>query len=131
VTYLILRYFVAAEAGATPAQVALAWLLAQGDDIAPIPGTKRVARVEENIAADRLELNAGQIGRLNNLATAAGERHPNTQTRRRWGSLHLDPHFPPNDSDSRMNSSQQNARSRASPRPQNRRHSWVIGIDAL
>jgi NAD(P)-dependent dehydrogenase (short-subunit alcohol dehydrogenase family) len=39
---------VAAEAGATPAQVAMAWLLAQGDDIAPIPGTKRVTRVEEN-----------------------------------------------------------------------------------
>ena len=44
---------VASEAGATPAQVALAWLLAQGDDIAPIPGTKRVSRVEENTAADR------------------------------------------------------------------------------
>lgn len=42
------------EAGATPAQVALDWLLAQGHDIAPIPGTKRVARVEENLAADRL-----------------------------------------------------------------------------
>src|SRR6202022_981149 len=66
---------VAAEAGATPAQVALAWLLAHGNDIAPIPGTKRVARVEENIAADRVELSAGQIERLNNLATAAGERH--------------------------------------------------------
>ena len=66
---------VAAEAGATPAQVALAWLLAQGDDIAPIPGTKRVARVEENIAADRLELSAAQLQRLNNLAPAAGDRH--------------------------------------------------------
>jgi aryl-alcohol dehydrogenase-like predicted oxidoreductase len=66
---------VAAEAGATPAQVALAWLLAQGNDIAPIPGTKRVARVEENTAADRLELSAGQIKRLNNLTPAAGERH--------------------------------------------------------
>jgi aryl-alcohol dehydrogenase-like predicted oxidoreductase len=66
---------VAAEAGATPAQVALAWLLAQGDDIAPIPGTKRVARVEENIAADHLVLSSGQIGRLNNLTLAAGERH--------------------------------------------------------
>ncbi len=66
---------VAAEAGATPAQVALAWLLAQGDDIAPIPGTKRVARVEENIAADQLTLSAAQIERLNNLAPAAGERH--------------------------------------------------------
>src|SRR5580693_1092864 len=66
---------VATEAGATPAQIALAWLLAQGDDIAPIPGTRRVARVEENIAADRLELGAGQIERLNNLVPAAGERH--------------------------------------------------------
>jgi len=66
---------VAAEAGATPAQVALAWLLAQGHDIAPIPGTKRVARVEENIGADRIELTAGQIKRLNNLSPAAGERH--------------------------------------------------------
>ena len=66
---------VAAEVGATPAQIALAWLLAQGDDIAPIPGTKRVARVEENTAADRIELSAGQIERLNNLTPAAGERH--------------------------------------------------------
>lgn len=66
---------VAVEAGATLAQVALAWLLAQGDDIAPIPGTKRVARVEENTAADRLALSAAQINRLNGLAPAAGERH--------------------------------------------------------
>jgi aryl-alcohol dehydrogenase-like predicted oxidoreductase len=66
---------VAADAGATPAQVALAWLLAQGDDIAPIPGTKRVGRVEENTAADGVELTAAQIERLNNLAPAAGERH--------------------------------------------------------
>jgi len=66
---------VATEAGATAAQIALAWLLAQGDDIAPIPGTKRVARVEENTAADRLELSVAQIARLNNLTPAAGERH--------------------------------------------------------
>jgi aryl-alcohol dehydrogenase-like predicted oxidoreductase len=66
---------VAADAGGTPAQVALAWLLAQGDDIAPIPGTKHVARVEENIGADALELSDEQIERLNNLAPAAGERH--------------------------------------------------------
>ena len=52
---------VASELGATPAQVALAWLLAQGDDIAPIPGTKRVSRVEENTAADGIELSAEQI----------------------------------------------------------------------
>jgi aryl-alcohol dehydrogenase-like predicted oxidoreductase len=61
--------------GATPAQVALAWLLAQGDDIAPIPGTKRASRVEENTAADRVELSAEQIARLNDLTPAAGERH--------------------------------------------------------
>ncbi len=66
---------IAAEAGATPAQIALAWLLAQGNDIAPIPGTKRVARVEENTAADAIELSAAQIERLNNLTPAAGERH--------------------------------------------------------
>jgi aryl-alcohol dehydrogenase-like predicted oxidoreductase len=70
---------VASEADATPAQVALAWLLSQGDDIAPIPGTKRVSRVEENTAADQLELSAGQIERLNNLTPAAGERHEETQ----------------------------------------------------
>jgi aryl-alcohol dehydrogenase-like predicted oxidoreductase len=66
---------VATEAGATPAQLALAWLLAQGEDIAPIPGTKRVGRVEENTAADRIELSADQVERLNNLTPAAGERH--------------------------------------------------------
>jgi aryl-alcohol dehydrogenase-like predicted oxidoreductase len=66
---------VAAEAGATPAQVALAWLLAQGSDIAPIPGTKRVARVEENTAADVVELSVDQIERLDTLTPAAGERH--------------------------------------------------------
>ncbi len=70
---------VASEAGATPAQVALAWLLAQGDDIAPIPGTKRVSRVEENTAADQLELSAEQIERLNNLTPAAGQRHDEAQ----------------------------------------------------
>ena len=66
---------VAAEAGATPAQVALAWLLAQGNDIAPIPGTRRVARVEENTAADSIELTDDQLERLGNLTPAAGERH--------------------------------------------------------
>ena len=66
---------VATEADATPAQIALAWLLAQGNDIAPIPGTRRVARVEENTAADRIELTNDQIQRLSNLTPAAGERH--------------------------------------------------------
>ena len=66
---------VAAQVGATPAQIALAWLLTQGDDIAPIPGTKRVARVEENTAADRIRLSDSQLNRLSNLAPAAGDRH--------------------------------------------------------
>jgi aryl-alcohol dehydrogenase-like predicted oxidoreductase len=66
---------VAREVGATPAQIALAWLLAQGNDIAPIPGTKRVARVEENTAADGIELSAKQVERLNHLTPASGERH--------------------------------------------------------
>jgi len=66
---------VAAEVGATPAQIALAWLLAQGDDIAPIPGTRRVTRVEENTAADGLKLTGAQLARLNTLSPAAGERH--------------------------------------------------------
>lgn len=65
---------VAAELERTPAQVALAWLLAQGDDIAPIPGTRRVARVEENTAVDDIELSADQLARLNSLPAAAGER---------------------------------------------------------
>jgi aryl-alcohol dehydrogenase-like predicted oxidoreductase len=66
---------VASELDATPAQIALAWLLAQGDDIAPIPGTKRVSRVDENTAADGIELSVEQMERLNNLTPASGERH--------------------------------------------------------
>ncbi|WP_225813507.1 aldo/keto reductase [Streptomyces spinosus] len=66
---------VAAEIDTTPAQVSLAWLLAQGDDIAPIPGTKRVARLEENAAADRIELTSGHVARLNDLPRASGERY--------------------------------------------------------
>ncbi|WP_019074604.1 aldo/keto reductase [Streptomyces hokutonensis] len=66
---------IGAEIGATPAQTALAWLLTRGDDIAPIPGTRRVTRVEENTAADAVELSAAQLDRLNNLTPAAGERH--------------------------------------------------------
>ena len=67
--------------GATPAQVALAWLLTQGDDIAPIPGTKRVSRVEENTAADGIELSPEQINKLSNLTPAAGDHHNEEQMR--------------------------------------------------
>jgi aryl-alcohol dehydrogenase-like predicted oxidoreductase len=66
---------IGAEIDATPAQTALAWLLTRGDDIAPIPGTRRVTRVEENTAADAVELTTAQLDRLNNLTPAAGERH--------------------------------------------------------
>jgi aryl-alcohol dehydrogenase-like predicted oxidoreductase len=66
---------IGAEAGATPAQTALAWLLSRGDDIAPIPGTRRVSRVEENIAADGVVLNADQLARLDSLTPASGARH--------------------------------------------------------
>jgi aryl-alcohol dehydrogenase-like predicted oxidoreductase len=70
---------IAKEVGATPAQVAIAWLLAQGDDIAPIPGTKRVSRVEENVAADEIELTAGQLEKLNNLTPPEGDHHNEAQ----------------------------------------------------
>jgi aryl-alcohol dehydrogenase-like predicted oxidoreductase len=70
---------VAAEAGASPAQVALAWLLAQGEDIAPIPGTRRVSRLEENLAADDVELTPEQIGTLTTLGEPAGAHHNEAQ----------------------------------------------------
>jgi aryl-alcohol dehydrogenase-like predicted oxidoreductase len=66
---------IGAEIGATPAQTALAWLLTRGNDIAPIPGTRRVARVEENTAADGVELTPAQLDRLDRLMPASGARH--------------------------------------------------------
>jgi aryl-alcohol dehydrogenase-like predicted oxidoreductase len=70
---------IAADVGATPAQVALAWLLAKGDDIAPIPGTRRVVRLEENVAADQVELTSEQIARLDSLPVATGGHHTEAQ----------------------------------------------------
>ncbi len=70
---------VAAAASATPAQVARAWLLAQGEDGAPIPGTKRVPRVEGNTVADAIELTADHIKRLDGLTPAFGEHHSEEQ----------------------------------------------------
>ncbi|ROR80086.1 Predicted oxidoreductase [Plantibacter flavus] len=66
---------IGAEIGATPAQTALAWILTRGDDIAPIPGTRRVSRVEENTAADAVQLSPEQVERLSTLTPAAGARH--------------------------------------------------------
>jgi len=64
---------VAAARGATPGQVALAWLAAQGDDVVPIPGTKRRKYLEENVGALDVELTADDMARLGDL-TAAGAR---------------------------------------------------------
>jgi len=66
---------VASELGVKPGQVALAWLLAQGDNIAPIPGTKRIAYLEENVAADAVELEAHHLATLDNVGTAKGDRY--------------------------------------------------------
>ena len=69
---------IAAEVGITPAQAALAWLLAQGDDVLPIPGTKRVAYLDENVAAADVRLTAEQLDRLAAAVPpdeVAGERY--------------------------------------------------------
>ncbi|MEE6139220.1 aldo/keto reductase [Mycobacterium sp. 050128] len=70
---------ISTDIGATPAQVALAWLLAKGPDIVPIPGTKKVARLEENVGADGVELPPEQLSRLDQLTPAAGGHHAEAQ----------------------------------------------------
>lgn len=68
----------ATEKGVQPSQLALAWLLAQGEDIVPIPGTKRQKYLEENVAALEIELTAADRARINELApqgAAAGARY--------------------------------------------------------
>jgi aryl-alcohol dehydrogenase-like predicted oxidoreductase len=70
---------IAAEKGVTPGQLALAWLLHQGDDIVPIPGTKRVKYLEENVAAADIELSEEDLARIDEAApagAAAGDRYP-------------------------------------------------------
>ncbi|MEA2361823.1 MAG: hypothetical protein QOD71_968 [Thermoleophilaceae bacterium] len=69
---------IAAEVGCTPAQLALAWLLHQGGDVVPIPGTRRVSRVEENAAAVDIELTADQLRALDEAfppGGTAGDRY--------------------------------------------------------
>jgi aryl-alcohol dehydrogenase-like predicted oxidoreductase len=63
---------IAAAHGALPGQVALAWLLAKGDDIVPIPGTKRRTYLEQNIAAAELRLDADDMGRLDGALQEIG-----------------------------------------------------------
>ena len=69
----------AAEKHCTPAQLALAWLLAKGEDIVPIPGSKRRSRVEENVGAADVSLSVEDVATLDAIAppgVAAGERYP-------------------------------------------------------
>ncbi len=68
---------VAERHGATPAQVALAWVLAQGDDLAPIPGTRKIERLEENAAAADLALGEADLRELDGAGTAVGDRYAN------------------------------------------------------
>jgi aryl-alcohol dehydrogenase-like predicted oxidoreductase len=70
---------IAAEKGCTPAQLALAWLLHQGPDIVPIPGTRRIERLDENAAATRIELAGRDLDRIQQVLSAnvvAGMRYP-------------------------------------------------------
>jgi aryl-alcohol dehydrogenase-like predicted oxidoreductase len=71
---------IAGEKGVKPAQLALAWVLAQGKDVAPIPGTTTRAHLEENVAAARITLTEDELARIDRVApkgVAAGERyHP-------------------------------------------------------
>jgi aryl-alcohol dehydrogenase-like predicted oxidoreductase len=63
----------------TPAQLALAWVLAQGDDLVVIPGTKRRVYLEQNMAATEIVLTPDELRRLDELApagVAAGDRYP-------------------------------------------------------
>jgi len=70
--------------GVTPGQLALAWVLAQGDDIVPIPGTKRRSYLEENVGASQIEITADDRAQLDLLApkgAAAGMRYPEAMMR--------------------------------------------------
>jgi aryl-alcohol dehydrogenase-like predicted oxidoreductase len=70
---------IAAEKGCTPAQLALAWLLAQGPDVIPIPGTTKVARLDENLGAADVALSARDLARIDALRLherVAGDRYP-------------------------------------------------------
>jgi aryl-alcohol dehydrogenase-like predicted oxidoreductase len=70
---------IAKDKGCKPSQLALAWLLAQGEDIVPIPGTKRVTFLEENIEAVSIRLTPQDLARIDEVApqgAAAGTRYP-------------------------------------------------------
>jgi aryl-alcohol dehydrogenase-like predicted oxidoreductase len=70
---------IAAEKNVTPAQIALAWLLSQKPWIVPIPGTRKLERLDENLGSEKLELTSGELGDINSALskiTIAGDRYP-------------------------------------------------------
>jgi aryl-alcohol dehydrogenase-like predicted oxidoreductase len=74
---------IATEKNVTPSQLALAWLLAQGEDIVPIPGTKRRTYLEENVAATSVTLTSDELRRIDAVAPkggTAGDRYPDMST---------------------------------------------------
>jgi aryl-alcohol dehydrogenase-like predicted oxidoreductase len=74
---------IAEEKGSTPGQIALAWVLSRGDDVVPIPGTKRRAHLEENAEAADIELTTEELERLEQAfpqGAAAGDRYPDMST---------------------------------------------------
>jgi aryl-alcohol dehydrogenase-like predicted oxidoreductase len=66
---------IAAAKNATPAQIALAWVLAQGEDMIPIPGTRRLQYLEENVSAAEITLTDDELARLNALPVPVGSRY--------------------------------------------------------
>jgi len=71
---------VAERNGVAPAQVALAWVLAQGEDLVPIPGTRKVERLEQNAAAADIVLGAAELRELDDVETATGDRYANMES---------------------------------------------------
>jgi len=71
---------VAEAKGVTTAQHAIAWVLARGDDVVPIPGTKRRTYLEQNAAASEIELTADELSELDALGDAAGDRYSDMST---------------------------------------------------
>jgi len=65
---------------ATPAQIAIAWVLSRGDDVVPIPGTRRRTYLEQNAAASDIELTAEDLAQLDELGDAAGDRYADMST---------------------------------------------------
>jgi aryl-alcohol dehydrogenase-like predicted oxidoreductase len=69
---------IAEEKGVTASQLALAWVMSRGDDVVPIPGTTKVANLEENVAAAEIELSDDELARIDEVApkgAAVGDRY--------------------------------------------------------